>query len=841
MFTTTNETRQNDMRLIVHKTGNYTVKRDSIIALEDSETNALSLLLQGKLDVYISSPAKGAPVIFDDLPQKSYRLFDLDQNIFIGANDLLRTGRSSLTVTAAADCNIYAYVQDSVQSLMDFIHSQKDYGGYVLNSICNLINSSHQTYQKLYRYCLMTESLYNNLCTYYMAITEEYRLEPAKWEISQKGATGLAERRNSGVLVPVYFSKQFVESFDPEETVDFFPDATELREEIDYYVHLFNIPTEPKKAFFAADRLITEKHIAGASECLERLLAKLSTVVSQLEDTLALIYQDHDKNCYHAFLNAAGAMKADALDYTPALGAANYILDKLRDISAYIEFEYRHNIGIDFEYLNHFHTNYVTSLKSSQSEGIDSSCEAIDVHDGHTLPEELVDSVSKILKYAEISEDKEICFMMNLTAFRNLKDRLSGEESARAIRGAITDLYFEIYLKVFKKAIQNKEQSRLIRMFLNYGYMDEKLLDYSQTMAIYKLAGANHETGIANVYFMSDWLEKIYTMGKDPSINNFGNDYFDTFRELKKQGKLTDKDKAAYEADTEGRLSFEVSHMMRLNHRLCHGQIALYFPILHRDMVPYNPARSLVTPAIICEKLQKILDIDYSAFHREIHYRSPSEEIEKEIVMMQVIPDFILVPVYGTRAMMWQEITGRHRNTPGRLILPVFTDENLDDMLLKLVGNFRWELCRTMMGSAWNNIAQSSLTSEYADYIQFYRKNRDLSEEAKEKVKSLTSKYQNKLRDIFTSDYELWINNESKGNPRMNKVARSIFFKYCPFSKEIRSQLEKQPIYIDSVNLFKVHTTKHVRELENRYRHYTQQNGVLNPVLQRNLEFYRDN
>jgi len=574
------------MRLIVHKTGNCSVKKDSFITLQDSETNVLSLLLQGKLDVYISSPSRGAPVVFEDLPQKCYRLFELNQNIFIGANDLLRYGKSSLTVTAATDCNIYAYVEDSAQSLLNFIFSQKDYGGYILNSICNIINNTHQAYQKLYRYCLMTESLYNNLCAYYMSIAEEYRLEPAKWEISQRGAAELTKRRNSGESVPVYFSKQFVESFDPGEAAAFFPEAAQLKEEIEYFVHLFNIPTEPKKAFFAADRLITEKHINEASECLERLLAQLSAVISRLENALALIYRDHDENCYHAFLNAAGAMKDAALDYTPALGAANYILEKLKEISAYINFEYKHHTGIDFDYLDHYHGNFAASLKSAQPGGNDSSAGTIEVQANNTLPEELTDSASKLLKYAEMPEDKEICFMMNLTAFRNLKDRLSSDESARTIRGAITDLYFEIYQKVFKKAFRTKDQSRLIRMFLNYGYMDEKLLDNNQTMAIYKLAGTNHETGIANVYFMSDWLEEIYSMEKDPSINNFGNDYFDTFRELKKQGRLTDKDKAAYEADAEGRLSFEINNMMRLNHRLCHGQIALYFPILHRDMFP---------------------------------------------------------------------------------------------------------------------------------------------------------------------------------------------------------------------------------------------------------------
>ena len=145
-----------------------------------------------------------------------------------------------------------------------------------------------------------------------------------------------------------------------------------------------------------------------------------------------------------------------------------------------------------------------------------------------------------------------------------------------------------------------------------------------------------------------------------------------------------------------------------------------------------------------------------------------------------------------------------------------------------------------MMGSAWNNVAQSSLTSEYADYIQFYRKNRDLTEEAKEKIKSLTAKYHNRLRDIFTSDYKIWINNESRGNPRLNKVARGIFFKFCPFSKEIRNQLEKQPIYTDLIRQTNIQSTKHTKELENRYKHYLKANSILDPVLMKNLEFYRD-
>jgi len=350
----------------------------------------------------------------------------------------------------------------------------------------------------------------------------------------------------------------------------------------------------------------------------------------------------------------------------------------------------------------------------------------------------------------------------------------------------------------------------------------------------------DHSCSGINVYFMHQWLGEIYSMSKDPSVNSFGSDYADTFRELKKQGRLTESDKAAYMNNRDGRLEFEINNMLKTNHRLCQGQISQYFPILHRDAAPYDPMRSFLSPSVINEKLSAILEIDYSLFHREIHYINPEKGIEKEIIMSKVMPDIILMPVYGTRAMMWQEIAGRLRNSPGRFILPVFTDENTSDMILKLAGNFRWELCRTMMGAAWNDITQSSLTSEYADYIQFYRKNRDLTDEAKEKVKSLISKHQNKLRDIFTSEYEIWIANESKGNPRLNRVARSIFTRYCPFSKEIRQNLARQPIYSDLISAFNVQRAKKVRELENRYKAYTKSGGTLDPALRENLDFYKD-
>lgn len=827
------------MNTKVKKNGSYAQKKDSFIKLEGTEAVSMDLLLQGKLDIFISPLEKGYPVSYEDLKYKSYRLFELDQNIFVGANDLLRTGENTLTVTAASDCSLYAYYAENAADAFEIINNQKDYSTYVINSICSFISNIAQANQKAGSYFVQINSLVQNLCAYYAAIAEEYSLEAVPGRVAQDGAALLSAMKNDNTMIPVHFNKQFIETLRPYDEDDI-TEKSGVLQNAEYFIHLYNMQPELRKSFFGVDRYIAETHMKKASECLGQLAGGLRRTLCRLDETICLLYNENENSSvYGAFMTAAREMRAKGLDCSPATNALEYIFDKLRDISAYIEFEYKHCSHIDFKYLEHYHTSVITSLTEATQKAISglSPEDSVNMLD---LPEELKGSAEKILEYSEISEEKATCFMMNLVAFRNLKNRLSLDDSAREIRAAIANLFFEIYPAIFKKAYLQKDDSRLIKMFLMYGYMDEKLLDNSQTLALYRLAGAERQAGISNIYYMNEWFAGIYNMKKDPSVNNFGHDYYDTFRELKKQGKYTDKDKTNYDSDRDGRLAFENSNMFRQNHRLCQGQISVYFPILHKDMAPYNPARSIVTPEKIHEKLSRILEVDFSAFHREIHYRDADKGIEKEIVMMQVIPDIILVPVYGTRAMMWQEITGRVRSTPGRFLVPVLTDENLDEMILKLVGNFRWELCRTMMGAAWNDVSQSSLTSEYSDYIQFYKKNHDLSDDAKEKVKALVSKSHNRLRDIFTSDYEIWINNESKGNPRLNKVARSIFMKHCTFSKDIRNQLEQQPIYTDMLTAVKFQRKKQARELENHYKYYLRTSTELDPELQRNLEFYRD-
>jgi len=116
-------------------------------------------------------------------------------------------------------------------------------------------------------------------------------------------------------------------------------------------------------------------------------------------------------------------------------------------------------------------------------------------------------------------------------------------------------------------------------------------------------------------------------------------------------------------------------------------------------------------------------------------------------------------------------------------------------MMVKMFGRFRWELCRNIQGMQWNDIKVKSLTSEYMDYIQFYRKNRELSEEWREKVKLQIQKGRNNTREIFLMDYEAWVKNESNGSMKLNKVSRELLATYCPFEKGLRTKLNGQRAY----------------------------------------------
>jgi hypothetical protein len=462
-----------------------------------------------------------------------------------------------------------------------------------------------------------------------------------------------------------------------------------------------------------------------------------------------------------------------------------------------------------------------------------------DMHEGiYSVPEELINSTAKILNYADISKESAFMFKINLEKFRMLPDKSLLDQEALKIRDAISSTFFEIYSSVLKKVSVENNPSRLYQMFLKYAYMDEKLLEPNQTRLLYEMVDKPVTQGQCSVYFIKDWLERVLNKEEEPSVNEFGLDYYEVFREKKKRGELHDKDKPGYDNNADARLSHEINNLFNIGQKLCCGQMSRFFPILHSGMISNELPKALVTPEMIEESINRVLAVDFSAFHREIVCNLPEKGIKKELIMKSVRPDLILAPIFGSRAVMWQELTGRVKSSPGRFIFPIFTDVDLDNLMIEVIARFRWDLSKNMFSYVRNDGNQSSLTYDYSNYLQFYKKNADLSNDAKEKIKTQIAKYRNNVREIFAADYHTWINYEAKGIIRLNKVAREIFFKYCPFSKTIRTDLEKHPLYNQYIIQYEGWRIKHHKVILAHYYKLFKPNVPLDDELEGNLEFY---
>ena len=74
---------------------------------------------------------------------------------------------------------------------------------------------------------------------------------------------------------------------------------------------------------------------------------------------------------------------------------------------------------------------------------------------------------------------------------------------------------------------------------------------------------------------------------------------------------------------------------------------------------------------------------------------------------------------------------------------------------------------------------------------------------------------------------------------RLNRVNRNILFREVPLSKNIRDELEKQPMFSDIANRFRNIRMKKATELENRYFKFTKTGNPLPEELANHINFYK--
>ena len=427
----------------------------------------------------------------------------------------------------------------------------------------------------------------------------------------------------------------------------------------------------------------------------------------------------------------------------------------------------------------------------------------------------IVNALATILSYSGIKSELVMKFEEQIASFKENDNRYDSSDEARALRRSIGNSFYDIYLPVFMRSLTDNDIPIEVKMFLMFGFIDEELAGEKNTAILCNMAKSYAPDPNGNVLTVYEWLKKVFMLEVDPSRNEFDQDWPTYLREQKTSGAINDAQLEAMYNHPQKRLEFEMHNLFSLGNRMTFGRISSFVPVFDSQNVLRPLDMAYLTADKVNGYFDKIRSIDYGVFCRQAVYSNTDIGITQLYYDDDITPYMILMPNVGSRASLWQEIDGKNRRTRARMIVSIFNTENTEEAMIRLFGEFRWEMCKTAQGVHWNDVTDPSLTSMYCDYLQFFKKNSALSSENKEKLKTDLKKYSNNYKNVFIADYLSYIKFESAGSPRLNKVAREILFTFCPFSKEVREKISDNPQYTELINHYQVRIGNLIKPITN--------------------------
>jgi len=433
----------------------------------------------------------------------------------------------------------------------------------------------------------------------------------------------------------------------------------------------------------------------------------------------------------------------------------------------------------------------------------------------------------RIIKAAGWDDKQRDALLEQLDAFRALPNPQDVVDEAKKVRNALGKLHWQLYRDLYCKLREQKPLPPEARFYLRYGTLDERMFPAEAGQVLATLPD-DPRLKEWPIYYADEWLRRVWRGKETTSLTEVGQTYEEVMAD-QQSGKK--KQEVNIE---ESLIGFEIAQLLTPGTRMVSRSLAMAFPLFNQLFLGGDLKNNVLTRKRVQEAVDRIRALDYSLFHREVRVVHQGAVF---FVQKEVLPSIILVPCVGDRALCWQEMEGTNKQKPGRILLPVVLREDLDKVLLEVLGKYRWELNRSCAGYNWANPAEGGLTGNYFDYACFFAKNSELSTEAKDEVRQYFKRYAS-TSDRFMRDYMLWMTYEKDGVLKLNKVTRKIFFKYVPFPKAVRESLNRFPAFQDLQRVDANLRTKRLMELANRIKKAERQYGKIPDFLKAEYAFY---
>jgi hypothetical protein len=188
------------------------------------------------------------------------------------------------------------------------------------------------------------------------------------------------------------------------------------------------------------------------------------------------------------------------------------------------------------------------------------------------------------------------------------------------------------------------------------------------------------------------------------------------------------------------------------------GRQGNHFPILSGEYFHCGP-HDIGYRENVISLLGRIESIDPEAYCRVYKNR-----------LNRIVPYVILLPTYGDSGFCWEPFDRFNRATSrGRIVIPMYP-KNLYAAVLSAVADLRWQAAKEKASYYW---MEEGLTGHYYQWF------------AAQKLKG-------DVKEFFIQDYILWMTKEAEGIQKLDKEIRGIFWRYMPFSREVKEKLRKR-------------------------------------------------
>lgn len=413
-----------------------------------------------------------------------------------------------------------------------------------------------------------------------------------------------------------------------------------------------------------------------------------------------------------------------------------------------------------------------------------------------------VNSLDQIVEFSLLGNQEKMDVTEGLWSYIVLQDKQGASDECRMIRKEATKAFLELYKSVFFASL-SKKVTMPVLLFLHFGFVSEEVITEEQLLEL--CACAKELQTSEKIFTFYRWLTCIHKGQVPTSVNEFSLDYHSYLMDQVKNGYL-EKDEAAWlEKDAVNRVEYEIDNMMISTMRMVSQSVLRFCPVLTEDDIVGHVKDTFLSMQAVQAALENVERKDCTIFYRNSMYSNPEIGIDKAFLFSKTTPNIILLPCGGIKGVMWQEIEGSNRKTPARFVFPIMLGTSPEQCMAQVCGIYRWEYCKRVEGSRWMDVAMHSLTSDYFDYISNYRQIKDLSPEAKEKMKQEIAKSNKNPRNVFVLDYMQYLLYEAEGAIKLNRTARELLFKHCPFSKAVlEGRLKNNVLYDPWINQRKI-------------------------------------